>query len=286
MSAIVDINHDPSVAIRVCGCRRCLKYLSVQAQRWKAATNCGQDPIRISGVEARSIINYWQAAGFTIKALGRATGMDPEGMRVLLNDGGKLERRWMPAFWGLSAAGIIAAQPPTGMVPSLGAVRRLHALMWMGWSGPTLPLSRTITNGVSRAGRTGLPVMARTHRAVATVFNQLGLTEGPRIAHQRAYAKAHGWAPPLAWDPETMDDPGVGPDLGGEELTPVEQFVENTRELREAGVPAERVLGLLGVTPSVAAMRLRRQAPDLAAPFMALDDASRGRLPMAEQLTG
>lgn len=65
----------------------------------------------------------------------------------------------------------------------------------------------------------GRDVVAATHRAVATAYEQLWDVPAPRrdqrekISAARAQGRAQreGWAPPLAWDDAALDDPAATP---------------------------------------------------------------------------
>jgi hypothetical protein len=76
--------------------------------------------------------------------------------------------------------------------------------------------------GVSRGSvrqmqRAGKWVYRKTHEAVAAAYDALSMKLPPDtgISRQvRAHAERRGWAPPLAWDDDTIDDPDAVP-LGG-----------------------------------------------------------------------
>lgn len=107
----------------------------------------------------------------------------------------------------------IMARPKTsGYVPSIGSHRRLQALLTMGWRHqdlrPLLGFSSAQTLYVK--GR----ITQRKHDATKRVYDQLWNKRGPAdLRTMRVVAKA-GYAPPLAWDDDTIDDPNAQPDLG------------------------------------------------------------------------
>lgn len=96
--------------------------------------------------------------------------------------------------------------PTSGLVPALGATRRLQALSAQQW-----PLSEL-------AARTGLAPMAvsrirgglreqlhaTSDNAIRKVYRDLEMAVGPSPT-ARAEALARGWVPPLAW--EDIDSP-------------------------------------------------------------------------------
>ncbi|MFI1324581.1 hypothetical protein ACH4TI_15230 [Streptomyces rochei] len=109
-------------------------------------------------------------------------------------------------------------------VPALATTRRLQALAVMGW--PTARLSRETGLALYRlmplltgAAKTTRPEDART---VAAVYVRLstaspGLCGVSHIAARTARdrAGAAGWAPPAAWDEDTIDDPSAIPQWTG-----------------------------------------------------------------------
>lgn len=107
--------------------------------------------------------------------------------------------------------------------PNVGTYRRVQALVACGWSMSKI----SARLGISRANFTPVAhgtrdVTVKTARDVAALYDELWNTEPPRdghrdrIAYSRAvnYAAANGWAPPLAWDDDAIDDPCATPDLG------------------------------------------------------------------------
>jgi hypothetical protein len=102
-------------------------------------------------------------------------------------------------------------RPTEGFVGTLGATRRLQALAAAGW--PIEPLTRpglaTVTLYEVRAGRRPTVTVA-VHDAVADLYDALAMRPGPsELARRRALAA--GWAPPMAWDDDAMDDPAAVP---------------------------------------------------------------------------
>jgi hypothetical protein len=121
-------------------------------------------------------------------------------------------------------------------VPKVGAQRRVQALLWLGWryqdmealiDGP-MALSATILS----AGRW---VTARNHERIKAMYDQLCMSEGPS-RKTRTIARQKGYAPPLAWDEDTIDDPEATPDI--EWL--VARVLEREPDVLEAITPDDR----------------------------------------------
>lgn len=105
---------------------------------------------------------------------------------------------------------------PGARIDRTGTVRRIQALVALGWSQSKI----ADRLGIRRANVTPLAhgrrdVTVATAKAVHRLYDELSMTLPPnteyrdRIAASRArnYARAHGWLPPLAWDDSLIDDP-------------------------------------------------------------------------------
>ncbi|MEQ4207928.1 hypothetical protein [Actinopolymorpha sp. B9G3] len=146
---------------------------------------------------------------------------------------------------------------PPGTMPSIGVLRRIQALLAMGWRHRDLDLRTGLdTRTVLDRGHGWVP--PSVHDAVCRVYDILSMTPGP-CPRTRDEARAAGYAPPLAWDDNTIDDPAVLPNLHGDG--------------QDAGVDEAAVLRRIAgdrvpVTPAEAAQviaRMRRAGlPDAA----------------------
>lgn len=98
-------------------------------------------------------------------------------------------------------------------VSSVGVMRRLQALAFMGWSCQVIaerigshyrPLTRLRDGGRER-------VMQSTHNRVDAVFRELAFVEAPGHSGRvtRGAARKRGWVHALAWD--DIDDPDGWP---------------------------------------------------------------------------
>lgn len=110
----------------------------------------------------------------------------------------------------------------TARVPASGTIRRVQAMAVAGW-----PISRTFREAGLAPQTTGRVMTARfvsadVARAIAAVYARYsgaspGLC-GVSHIHARAArdrATAAGWAPPAAWDDDTIDDPEAIPQWTG-----------------------------------------------------------------------
>lgn len=142
-----------------------------------------------------------------------------------------------------------------GLIPAVGVARRLQALCALGWSpadiGARLGWSKELVQQHRR------PRSPRVSRQIADqvkrVFEELQGTPGPSV-QTKASAERAGWAPPLLWDEEAIDDPMA---------RPVTQVVGRRRALDEVrwlvsfGVSRDDAARQVGV--SVAAVERAEQ---------------------------
>jgi len=119
-------------------------------------------------------------------------------------------------------------------VPTTGPSRRLQALATLGWTVQALAdhagVDRQVLDGLLPGRRTH--TTARTARTVRDLYDELWNTPRPtRSPHEEASAararrraQDQGWAPPMAWDDDTIDDPNAKPlhdvDIPAEARTP------------------------------------------------------------------
>ncbi|WP_293783578.1 hypothetical protein [uncultured Aeromicrobium sp.] len=130
------------------------------------------------------------------------------------------------------------------IVDRTGAVRRLQALVALGWSMTKLAdrLGKDVGNFTPVIhGRRDITVA--TDRAVRALFTELAMQLPPQdhwhdktaATRARNYARRHGWAPPLAWDDIDHDDRPttavVDPESGLDEVA-IERALAGDRSVR------------------------------------------------------
>ncbi len=108
--------------------------------------------------------------------------------------------------------------PDTARIDSTGTRRRVQALATLGWSRSVIGerIGTRSDNFRKALGRDR--VTAQLARRVAAVYDELWdqdpLTHGvskTSVVRTRADAVRAGWASPLAWDDDTIDDPAAVP---------------------------------------------------------------------------
>lgn len=150
-------------------------------------------------------------ADVPVRALSRSSGLSAPALRAIV-DGERdvVQRRTAEYVSRLTLTGVYEQQQ-SGHVPKVGAVRRVQALMAMGWT----------RNHITEAGATSLPrvlsgpgnlITLEKWREIKDVYDQLGMTPGPS-PETKGHARSRGYSPPLAWDDSTIDNPHARPHI-------------------------------------------------------------------------
>jgi len=139
---------------------------------------------------------------------------------------------------------------------SIGTARRIRALVAIGYT--QAELGRHIgmhESWVSKLTKGERPqVNAATVQRVGEVYDRLSMTPGTSESSKRR-ARSYGWAPPLAWDEDTIDDPAAKPDAGE---TKTLGFVERYTEMRDLGYNDLQIVGRWNIHPESLLRQLDR----------------------------
>jgi DNA-binding CsgD family transcriptional regulator len=151
------------------------------------------------------------------------------------------------------------------LIDATGTRRRVQALMRIGWTADLMAAELGVTGAAVRAWTTTAKVRRSTAARVAALYDRWWNQPGPSV-RTRSRARAAGWAPPLAWDDDRIDDRRARPNWGARlptafdeiavqralhgdavHLRPVER-AEAVRRLTAAGRSAADIAALLGTT--------------------------------------
>lgn len=177
----------------------------------------------VDATPAREHVQRLQAQGMGWKRIARAAGLDTSVVWKLLY--GDASRNLAPSkrVRPVTAEKLLAVRLDLAdglPVGGIGTARRIQALVALGWS-----MSKIAARlGILRANFTPIAhgrrdVKQATAKAVRDLYDELRDTEPPRDTHRdriaysraRNFAAAHGWALPMAWDDESIDDPAAAP---------------------------------------------------------------------------
>jgi len=192
-----------------CRCQPCCAA-NTRYAKWRDLVG----PRLVDATPARQHIAGLRAAGVGRREIARRSGISQTVIDRLAGVGRHhaTAARVRPDTLTAILAVTTDDRAPGSVLDAAGTHRRLQALIAIGWTqtdlanrtGLRLPTVNALAHG--RWGK----VQHATHLAVRSVFEELSGRPGPS-ARARAQALRHGWAPPLAWDDETIDDPTATP---------------------------------------------------------------------------
>lgn len=187
----------------------------------------GQWQPMVDAEPARQYVLRLQSSGLSIATQAEKTGVPLPTLCGLLYG----KRPYPPSkrIRTETAAAILSFTPslddyPDGArIDATGSVRRIRALAHLGWTTPAIAVRQPFGTArtIEQVGRSP-KLTAQLARCVRDTYTKLssvtaedmGVT--PWIAQRRRnYATAQGWAPPSAWDDDTIDDPDAIPDWTG-----------------------------------------------------------------------
>lgn len=157
---------------------------------------------------------------------------------------------------------------PGSRVAAIGTTRRLQALVAVGWPQQYLAerMSWWRSNFAALIrGERGF-VAYRTATVVRGLYDELweATPPDPASARARAHAARFGWAPPSAWDDDTIDDPTARPSRVGRRRVGRRRVdLAEVEHLAEGRVHIEEIAQRMGVTVGAieqARTRARRRA--------------------------
>ena len=178
---------------------------------------------RASYVDAQPVKDHIAAlvaSGISVKQIAATTGLGSTVSRIVYGapDRGRAETKRVHRA---TAAKILAVKvgdrdlvAEGRPVDGTGTARRIQALALMGWSVPQIARRAGRAPGTLHRALDGHHVTAATDRAVRAVHDELWSTPAPAGAvatRTIRHARRSGWAPTLAWDDDTIDDPAATP---------------------------------------------------------------------------
>lgn len=201
---------------------------------------CRCDPCRLAGSRAAKLSAYRTATGthsyvdaararahvtlllrtLTVGQVEARSGLDRTAVRLLIGGlpGRPASRRIKRATEAalLAVRGDRVGPEAHGLVDRAGTQRRLRALVALGWTARHLATRLRMSSRTMHQLLADDParVRASTRARVAALHDELAMTLPPPsrgTTRARRIAARRGWAPPLAWDDDTIDDPAACP---------------------------------------------------------------------------
>lgn len=219
-------------------------------KRWNLDRVSGAPSRMVPAAPVRRHLEQLSAAGVTQYAIAEAAAVSKTALRNIL-DGQATVRRGVAAR--LLAADLRVAMRRTSgaaWVPSIGSQRRIRALLAMGWRHQDLN-RWLLEHGVRHRSnlvlsKPGDLLAARTAAAVSAMYDELWDVKGPS-ERTSARASRRGYAPPQAWDDDTIDDPAAKPlGLEGVMASTRAALIEDVEELVAQGAMVAEATARLG----------------------------------------
>jgi hypothetical protein len=157
---------------------------------------------------ARAHVAALRELGWTFVQIAEAAGLSSYVPHKIAT--GQTRNLWPESERALLAVPLRPQDSHRG-VNSAGTRRRVQALSWMGW--PCTEVAVRAGMPVSTLRTLILPSRQISYtlaRRVAAVYDLLSLTPGPSKG-AAAKARQLGFAPPMAWDDDRIDDPKTRP---------------------------------------------------------------------------
>lgn len=206
--------------------------------------------------------------GASVRGIAEAAGISPSVVsRLRLGRQPSIRRPVAAALGNVTMTAIVGRPNGAGFVPNLGARRRIQAMLAIGWRHEDINAATGKGRSQVILAQAGDWISRDNHDAIARAYAQLAGRPGPSAATRGRAAKL-GYAPPAAWDDDTIDDPaalpqhlapeqpGAGVDqvavlrrMGGDrtvELTRAERWVV-VRRLNGQGLDDQEISRLTGI---------------------------------------
>lgn len=155
---------------------------------------------------ARAHILALREGGMGKRLIAAAAGLSEQNIDRI--SAGRTKRGIRPE----TERAILAVKHRPFVTPSTGSTRRVRALAAMGYTARMIAEHAGISHAQVAAHMVGSNPSIRTadHDRLVAAFDALAMRPGPS-AYARTSARTKGWAPPLAWDDDTIDNPAAEP---------------------------------------------------------------------------
>lgn len=263
--------HGTLAARRKCGCdcdacrAAALRYEKGRAHQAVTGRTDFTDP-----APAREHLAALLAAGVTPSQIEQRSGVNRTMLRYILGQApgrpaARRIRKKVAAAILTVAAGVVGAEGH-GLVDPTGSVRRIRALIAIGWPASWLRDRLGVTDR-SAALSGDRPVLVSTRAAVIALYDELrdtpptGTTarELQAISGARNRAAARGWPAPDRWDDDEIDDPHAEPLAPWSRTAVAAVAVEDLEWMARTGAGMDEAAARLGTTPKNLERTLHRR---------------------------
>jgi len=164
----------------------------------------------VSTEVALARIEWLIGQGFNCTSIALAAGLDRGTILNIRSGKNALVKRVTEKKILAVRPEMIYARPDRrGYVPAVGAVRRIQALMTMGWRYQDL--NARLGFPAEKVQENAAWIGRHKHEAIVQLYEELWNTPGPAAKGSIKKLLNRGWHKPMAWDDDTIDDPAAEP---------------------------------------------------------------------------
>lgn len=206
-----------------CRCYTCAAARSAYDDNRNRAIAYGTWHPWVDAAPVRAHVEHLRSCGLGLRRIAAASGVHRSVLVGLMN--GKPGRAPASKLRPATALRILDVQPTwdnlgdSTVIHATGTVRRLRALVTLGWSQAKLAQRMGITPPNFTTTINADRVLVRTARTVRGLYDELWNQAPPEDTHRdkiaasraRNVARSRGWVSPLAWDDDSIDDPEARP---------------------------------------------------------------------------
>jgi transcriptional regulator with XRE-family HTH domain len=249
-----------------CRCEVCRQAVATYNRKRAMRATAGTWQPFVDAEPIRRHLEMLGEQGISLRRVAQVAGIDRKRIQALIN--GTHGRRPSNKVRPETAAAILSVQPDVGGAPGsivdgTGTARRIRALAAIGWS-LTQQANRIgwAVQNYARMTDTVWPVTVATARLIADLYDELSMTPAPAgysATRTQRMALDKGWAPPLAWDDDEIDDPKASPHgFIRKPKESLEHFIDRYRQVAGHGLAWAEIAERLGVTVDAAKSRVAR----------------------------
>jgi hypothetical protein len=260
MSTVERPHGRAKYSVEKCRCDVCRADNSAYEQQRRRQRAYGRAPY-VDAAPVRAHVLRLREIGMGALQVAKVSGVSKSVVKKLLYGDPARGQEPLKRMRPENARRLLAVPVRRGLVADgqqidiTGTRRRIEALVASGWSRQQLCRRLSLPdNYLSRLMLRQPRCTAGLAREVADLYDELWDRPPPETTHAerqsasraRRDAMLHGFAPPLAWDDDSIDDPAAVPDLGAAPLSVVD--LGEDEHLRVSGVLDEQIAERMGVT--------------------------------------
>jgi hypothetical protein len=190
-----------------CRCDACRRAAVRYTKQWRVDRLAGKTR-KVDATPAHDHLRMLMAAGMTPNAICAAAGWKSRNSIASVLNQSQVTRPMMAKVLAIP----LGDSRPNGYTDATGTRRRLQALSANGWPSRRIAAEAGLDHATVLDIQSGQKATVRraTASAIADAYDRLWATDGGSTKTRR-WAARQGFAVPLAWDDDTLDDPAATP---------------------------------------------------------------------------